>query len=215
MADLPVAKLTGSAAYAVDHQLLVPMPASAIRRSCGMCAGIGRMARCGCGGCFGAWPVGCGRCGLPGFGRGPGGAGGRGGSAVRLGQLVRHGRDRVGGRVPARRFWRRELPPLQAVLQAVTGLDLIVVDGYVDLDPAGPPDQGARVHVEFGGPVIGVAKNFFRGASHAVPVCRCAGAGRPGRAGSSGVCTRIFTRRVTRRPGMIHRSRDSPVRRSR
>jgi deoxyribonuclease V len=55
-------------------------------------------------------------------------------------------------------FWQRELPPLQAVLEGVAGLALIIVDGYVDLD--------------LGVPVIGVAKTFFRGAVHAVQVRR-------------------------------------------
>ena len=69
-------------------------------------------------------------------------------------------------------FWRRELPPLHAVLQGVPRLALIVVDGYVDLDPGGRPGLGARVHAERGVPVIGVAKTFYRGAVHAAPVCR-------------------------------------------
>lgn len=69
-------------------------------------------------------------------------------------------------------FWRRELPPLRAVLDGVAGLALIVVDGYVDLDPGGRPGLGARVHAEFGVPVIGIAKTFFRGAAHAAAVCR-------------------------------------------
>lgn len=70
------------------------------------------------------------------------------------------------------RFWRRELPPLRAVLDGVAGFALLVIDGYVDLDPGGRPGLGARVHAEFGVPVIGVAKTFFQGAVHAVPVCR-------------------------------------------
>lgn len=61
-------------------------------------------------------------------------------------------------------FWRRELPPLRAVLEGVAGLALIVIDGYVDLAPGSRPGLGARVHAEFGVPVIGVAKTFFRGA---------------------------------------------------
>jgi deoxyribonuclease V len=69
-------------------------------------------------------------------------------------------------------FWRRELPPLRGVLHGVAGLALIVVDGYVDLDPAGKPGLGARVHEEFGVAVVGVAKTLFRGASHAIPVRR-------------------------------------------
>ena len=69
-------------------------------------------------------------------------------------------------------FWRRELSPLRTVLDGVAGLALVVIDGYVDLDPAGRPGLGARVHAEFGVPVIGVAKSFFRGAVHAAPVPR-------------------------------------------
>jgi deoxyribonuclease V len=35
-------------------------------------------------------------------------------------------------------FFRRELPATRAVLDSVKGdLDLLIVDGYVDLDPAG------------------------------------------------------------------------------
>jgi deoxyribonuclease V len=69
-------------------------------------------------------------------------------------------------------FWRRELPSVRAVCERVTGLALIVVDGYVDLGPAGQPGLGAHVHAEFGVPVIGVAKTFFRTAVHAAQVCR-------------------------------------------
>ena len=35
-------------------------------------------------------------------------------------------------------FYRRELPPLRAVLDELSGLGLLVVDGYAGLDPAGP-----------------------------------------------------------------------------
>jgi hypothetical protein len=66
----------------------------------------------------------------------------------------------------------RELPPLRAVLQDLSGLGLLVVDGYADLDPAGRPDLGAHAHAEFGIPVIGVAKSRFRTATHALPVLR-------------------------------------------
>jgi len=34
-------------------------------------------------------------------------------------------------------FYRREVPPLHAVLEDLSGLGLLVVDGYADLDPAG------------------------------------------------------------------------------
>jgi len=70
------------------------------------------------------------------------------------------------------RFFLRELPPLRAVLAHVRNLALLVLDGYVDLDPGGRPGLGAHAHAEFGVPVIGVAKTRFRSASHAVKVLR-------------------------------------------
>jgi deoxyribonuclease V len=70
-------------------------------------------------------------------------------------------------------FYRRELPPLRAVIPAAGELALIVVDGYVDLDPDGRPGLGAHVHAEFGGvPVVGVAKTAFGTATHAARVFR-------------------------------------------
>jgi hypothetical protein len=69
-------------------------------------------------------------------------------------------------------FFRRELPPLRAVLRGVRGLALLMVDGYADLDAADRPGLGAHAHAEFGVPVIGVAKSAFRTAIHAVPVLR-------------------------------------------
>ena len=69
-------------------------------------------------------------------------------------------------------FYRRELPPLKAVIPACEELGLIVVDGYVDLDPDGRPGLGAHVQAEFGVPVIGVAKTAFVTATHAAPVLR-------------------------------------------
>ena len=78
-------------------------------------------------------------------------------------------------RVPAYRpgeFYLRELPPLRAVLQELSGLRLLVVDGYADLDPAGRPGLGAHAHAEFGIPVIGVAKSRFRTATPALAVVR-------------------------------------------
>ena len=73
-------------------------------------------------------------------------------------------------------FYLRELPPLRAVLEDLSGLGLLVVDGYAGLDPAGRPGLGAHAHAEFGIPVIGVAKSRFRTATHAVPVVRGASA---------------------------------------
>jgi deoxyribonuclease V len=69
-------------------------------------------------------------------------------------------------------FYLRELPPLRAVLAGLSGLGLLVVDGYADLDPDGRPGLGAYAHAEFGIPVIGVAKSRFRTATHAMPVLR-------------------------------------------
>ncbi|GGM85727.1 endonuclease V [Dactylosporangium sucinum] len=75
-------------------------------------------------------------------------------------------------------FYKRELPALRAVLEGTAPLELIVVDGYVDLDPDGRPGLGAHVHDALGIPVIGVAKTAFRTATHAVEVRR-GGADRP------------------------------------
>jgi len=69
-------------------------------------------------------------------------------------------------------FFARELPALRAVLAEAGAVDLLVVDGYVDLDPGGRPGLGAHAYQEFAVPVIGVAKTAFRSATHAVPVCR-------------------------------------------
>ena len=77
----------------------------------------------------------------------------------------------VAGYVPGQ-FFRRELPPIRAVLAEVTGIELLVIDGYVDLAPDGRPGLGARVHEELGVPVVGVAKTFFTTATHAIPVVR-------------------------------------------
>jgi deoxyribonuclease V len=75
-------------------------------------------------------------------------------------------------------FFLRELPPLRAVLRGAGQLRLIVIDGYVDLDPDGRPGLGAYVHHEFAVPVVGVAKTFFRTATHAIRVHR-GGSARP------------------------------------
>jgi len=69
-------------------------------------------------------------------------------------------------------FYMRELPPLRAVLAGVDDVGLLVIDGYVDLDPAGRPGLGAHVHEEFRIPVIGVAKTRFASATHAILVLR-------------------------------------------
>jgi deoxyribonuclease V len=73
-------------------------------------------------------------------------------------------------------FWRRELPPLRAVLDGLDQMAVLIIDGYADLDPEGRPGLGARAHAEFSVPVIGVAKSAFRTATHAIPVRRGASA---------------------------------------
>jgi deoxyribonuclease V len=47
-------------------------------------------------------------------------------------------------------FYLRELPPLRAILDDLSGLDLLVAGGYADLNPAGRPGLGAHAHAEFG-----------------------------------------------------------------
>ena len=85
--------------------------------------------------------------------------------------------DHVGGLRAVRRrtftFAAGALEPRRcAVLDDLSGLGLLVVDGYADLTPAAAPGLGAHAHAEFGIPVIGVAKSRFRTATHAVPVVR-------------------------------------------
>jgi deoxyribonuclease V len=70
------------------------------------------------------------------------------------------------------RFAERELPALRAVVAAAGRLDLLVVDGYVQLDGQGSPGLGAHAATAFGLPVIGVAKTRFRSADHAAEVRR-------------------------------------------
>ena len=67
---------------------------------------------------------------------------------------------------------------MRAVLAAGGPVDLLVVDGYVHLDPEGRPGLGAHAHEELVIPVIGVAKTAFRGATHAIEVRR-GGSDRP------------------------------------
>jgi deoxyribonuclease V len=70
------------------------------------------------------------------------------------------------------RFFERELPAIEAVLALAAPVDLLIIDGYVDLDPSGRAGLGAHVHAAVAIPVIGVAKTAFRTATHAVAVHR-------------------------------------------
>lgn len=69
-------------------------------------------------------------------------------------------------------FYKRELPAIEAVLALAGPVSLVVVDGYVDLDPDGRPGLGAHVHEATGLPIVGVAKTAFRWATHAARVVR-------------------------------------------
>ena len=43
-------------------------------------------------------------------------------------------------------FYLREVPPLRAALDGLTGMTLLVVDGFADLDPDGRSGLGAHAH---------------------------------------------------------------------
>lgn len=80
--------------------------------------------------------------------------------------------DKVAEYEPGR-FYLRDLPALKAVLDGVKGLSLLIVDGYVDLEPdARRPGLGWHCHEAFDVPVIGVAKTSFQGATHAEEIRR-------------------------------------------
>ena len=97
-------------------------------------------------------------------------------------------------------FFRRELPPIRAVLTAVERPGLLIVDGYVDLDPRGRMGLGAHAHVEFGIPVIGVAKSPFTAATHAAAVRRGTSA-RPLYVTAAGLPVAQAAELVRRMPG--------------
>lgn len=63
-------------------------------------------------------------------------------------------------------LFKRELPCIREVLKLGPDLDLLVIDGYVTLDPDGRPGLGTHVSAAIGIPVIGVAKTPFRTAPH-------------------------------------------------
>ncbi len=68
-------------------------------------------------------------------------------------------------------FYRRELPCLLAVLDRVQeSVEIVIVDGYVDLD-LGRPGLGRHLHAARGGAVVGVGKTHYRDAQ-AVSVVR-------------------------------------------
>ncbi len=72
-------------------------------------------------------------------------------------------------------FWKRELPPLLALLgEAPTRPSLVLIDGYVWLSEDGRRGLGAHLFEALGGqtPVVGVAKTAFRGSAWATKVLR-------------------------------------------
>jgi deoxyribonuclease V len=72
-------------------------------------------------------------------------------------------------------FFERELPCLVQVLGLLTApVQVVVVDGYVDLDERGAAGLGAHLHEALGArvAVVGVAKTPFRGATFATAVRR-------------------------------------------
>ena len=72
------------------------------------------------------------------------------------------------------RFYLRELRCLEAVLRQTdtSRLELVFVDGYADFGTA-QASLGTHVHGEYGIPVIGIAKNPFKGCLCAdTEVCR-------------------------------------------
>ncbi|WP_251150821.1 endonuclease V [Cellulosimicrobium sp. Marseille-Q4280] len=99
------------------------------------------------------------------------------------------------------RFFERELPPLIAVLAEVATIDLLIVDGYVTLDPQGTPGLGA--HVAQSGvarAIVGVAKKRFRPATHAVSILRGT-SGRPLHVTATGIDLTAAARLVVDLPG--------------
>lgn len=97
-------------------------------------------------------------------------------------------------------FFARELPAVRAVLADAGPMALVVIDGYVDLDPDGRPGLGAHLHAEIGVPIIGVAKTAFRTASHAITVRRGA-ATRPLYVTAAGLPAEQAARLVTEMAG--------------
>ena len=73
------------------------------------------------------------------------------------------------------RFFLRELPVIMESIALVkTRIDVLVVDGYVDLDDTGTPGLGRRLFDTLQGKVqiVGVAKSRFRDSTHAVEILR-------------------------------------------
>ena len=72
------------------------------------------------------------------------------------------------------RFFERELPYLQAALARFGAYDVVIVDGYVWLEP-GHAGLGAHLHAAIHTPVVGIAKTPYLSAE-ALEVVRGASA---------------------------------------
>ncbi|NNG01395.1 MAG: endonuclease V [Desulfobacteraceae bacterium] len=73
------------------------------------------------------------------------------------------------------RFYRRELGPIMGLLGTFdVNPDIIVIDAYCHLSQSGEPGLGMHLYVSMDHrfPVIGVAKNRFRGTTHALEILR-------------------------------------------
>ena len=72
-------------------------------------------------------------------------------------------------------FFERELPCILQVLALVQSpYEVVVIDGYVDLDDSGRPGLGGHLHASLPGhiAVVGIAKTAFHGSSFAASVLR-------------------------------------------
>jgi len=68
----------------------------------------------------------------------------------------------------------RELKPILSILDQLPNIDTYVIDGYCYLDESGKKGLGAYLHEEIDSRcgVIGVAKNPYKGSSHAAKLYR-------------------------------------------
>lgn len=67
-------------------------------------------------------------------------------------------------------FYKRELPCLLLLIQQVPSVDVLIIDGYVDLQDR--KGLGRYLYEATGTPVVGVAKTVFHGHSGVVEVLR-------------------------------------------
>lgn len=72
-------------------------------------------------------------------------------------------------------FYKRELPCILAILNVIDGeIDTIVIDGYVTLGAEKEYGLGMHLWDALGHriPIIGVAKNYFKGTPHSCEILR-------------------------------------------